>query len=33
MSQLKFSIITVVKNDQENILKTLKSVFKTKKIS
>ncbi len=32
MSQLKFSIITVVKNDQENIIKTLKSVLKQKKL-
>ena len=32
MSQFKFSIITVVKNDQENILKTLKSVLKQKKL-
>ena len=31
MSQFKFSIITVVKNDQENILKTLKSVLNQKK--
>ncbi len=31
MSQFKFSIITVVKNDQENILKTLKSVLIQKK--
>ena len=32
MPQLKFSIITVVKNDQENIIKTLKSVLKQKKL-
>ena len=31
MSQFKFSVITVVKNDQENIVKTLKSVLSQKK--
>tara|TARA_B100001175_G_scaffold296818_1_gene286049 strand:+ start:2124 stop:2882 length:759 start_codon:yes stop_codon:yes gene_type:complete len=30
MSQFKFSIITVVKNDEENILRTLKSVLNQK---
>ena len=31
MSQFKFSIITVVRNDQNNIEKTIKSVIAQKK--